>query len=208
MRRNRHRQIITLTILTTVGSLGFGGDDALAALAQSPLDVVKARNQAVAAIIAKAGDDVNDETRERLKEIINSVIDFEELSRRSLGTHWEERTEQEKRAFVGIFSQLIKNSSVKKLEIYQADRMVYEEPEINGSQAKVTTIAYRKRKRVEIVYAMHNVDSQWRVYDMEIDGVSTARNYRDSFNKEIAKSSYKDMYDKLVKRLEEERTPA
>ena len=83
--------------------------------------------------------------------------------------------------------------------------MVYEEPEINGSKAKVTTIAYKKRKQFEITYKMHKVDNEWKTYDMEIDGVSTARSYRDSFYKQIAKTSYKEMYDKLVKKLENQK---
>jgi phospholipid transport system substrate-binding protein len=132
-------------------------------------------------------------------------MDFNELSRLSLGKYWDRRTEQEKKDFVNTFSQLIRNSSVKKLEIYKADRLVYEEPEINGAKAKVTTIAYKKRKQVEIVYKMHKVGDRWLVYDMEIDGVSTARNYRDSFYKQIAKSSYEEMYNKLVKRLQEDK---
>jgi phospholipid transport system substrate-binding protein len=173
-------------------------------LDNSPVEILKARNQAVEEILQASGDTVTAETKERLKEIINGILDFEELSRLSLGKYWKERTEQEKKDFVNVFQQLIKNSSVKKLEIYKADRLVYEEPEINGTKAKVTTIAYKKRKQVEIVYKMHKVNGTWLVYDMEIDGVSTARNYRESFYKQIAKSSYKEMYEKLVKRLKEQ----
>ncbi|MFQ5864771.1 MAG: phospholipid-binding protein MlaC [bacterium] len=171
---------------------------------KSPVEVLKARNQAVEEILKTADDNVSPETKEKLKELINGIMDFNELSRLSLGKYWDRRTAQEKKDFVNTFSQLIRNSSVKKLEIYKADRLVYEEPEISGTKAKVTTIAYKKRKQVEIVYKMHKVGDQWLVYDMEIDGVSTARNYRDSFYKQIAKSSYEEMYAKLVKRLKEQ----
>lgn len=171
---------------------------------KSPVEVLKARNQAVEEILEASDDNVSPETKEKLKELINGIMDFTELSRLSLGKYWNQRTEPEKEDFVNVFSQLIRNSSVKKLEIYKADRLVYEEPEINGAKARVTTVAYKKRKEVEIVYKMHKVGDQWLVYDMEIDGVSTARNYRDSFYKQIAKSSYEEMYNKLVKKLKEQ----
>ncbi len=197
----KNKNLSMIIILILVQSFQVSG---IAAVEESPVEIIKNRNKTVEEIIGNK-DEVKGETKERLKDIINSFMDFNELSRLALGKYWKERTKQEKRDFVNVFQQLIRNSSVKKLEIYRADRMVYEEPEINGSKAKVTTIAYKKRKQFEITYKMHKVDNEWKTYDMEIDGVSTARSYRDSFYKQIAKTSYKEMYDKLVKRLENQK---
>ncbi|MCH8980421.1 ABC transporter substrate-binding protein [candidate division KSB1 bacterium] len=197
----KNKNLSMIIILILVQSFQVSG---IAAVEESPVEIIKNRNKTVEEIIGNK-DEVKGETKERLKDIINSFMDFKELSRLALGKYWKERTKQEKRDFVNVFQQLIRNSSVKKLEIYRADRMVYEEPEINGSKAKVTTIAYKKRKQFEITYKMHKVDNEWKTYDMEIDGVSTARSYRDSFYKQIAKTSYKEMYDKLVKRLENQK---
>jgi len=174
-----------------------------AASTVSPLAVIKARNNTIKKIIDNAGDNIDDQTREKLKDIINELIDFRELSRLALGKYWKERTEKEKEEFTNVFRKLIRNSSVKKLEVYRADRIKYESPEIDGDKVTVTTIAYKGRKNVEIVYKMHRVDGEWKIYDMVIDGLSTARNYRGSFYKQIAKTSYQAMYDKLVKRLAE-----
>lgn len=168
---------------------------------QSPVDVVRARNEAVEEIIEASGDEVDDDTRERLKDIINGLVDFRELSRRALGRYWEERTDQEKMDFVDVFRQLIRDSSVKKLSIYQADRVEYREPVINGDGVTVMTIAYKDRRQVEIAYTMHMVGEDWKAYDIVIDGASTVRNYRDSFYREIARTSYQQMYDRLVRRL-------
>ncbi len=169
-----------------------------------PDQLIRTRNETIKKILDRAGDTVDDATREKLKDIINGLIDFRELSRLALGKYWDERTEQEKKDFVEVFRKLIRNSSVKKLEIYRADRIVYEKPVIKGDKATVTTVAYKGRKSVEIVYKMHKVEGEWKVYDMVIDGLSTARNYRDSFYRQIAKTSYQEMYNKLVKRLKEQ----
>lgn len=197
----KNKNLSMISILILVQSFQVSG---IAAVEESPVEIIKNRNKTVEEIIGNK-DEVKGETKERLKDIINSFMDFNELSRLALGKYWKERTKQEKRDFANVFQQLIRNSSVKKLEIYRADRMVYEEPEINGSKAKVTTIAYKKRKQFEITYKMHKVDNEWKTYDMEIDGLSTARSYRDSFYKQIAKTSYKEMYDKLVKKLENQK---
>lgn len=195
--RTDKKMIIMAIAALTFYQFSFAND-------RSPLAIVKARNQSIDGILQTAGDPISAETKEKLKHVINEFIDFNELSRLALGKYWQERTEQEKKDFINVFSSLIKNSSVKKLEIYKADRLVYKEPVITGDKATVATVAYKDRKHVEIVYKMHLVNGQWLVYDMEIDGVSTAINYRDSFYKEIAKTSYQEMYKKLEKRLTEE----
>ncbi len=167
----------------------------------SPEAVIRRRNETIQKILEQAGDQVDHPTRERLKNIINDIIDFRELARLALGKYWRQRTEKEKAEFVEVFRKLIRNSSVKKLEIYRADRLVYKPAVIRGKKATVTTVAYKGRKNVEIVYKLHKVKGKWKVYDMVIDGLSTARSYRDSFYKQIAKTSYKEMYNKLVERL-------
>ena len=171
---------------------------------QFPLELIRARNEAVAEILDAAGEEINDATRERLKDVINDFIDFRELSRRALGRYWNERSTQEKQEFVEVFQQLIRNSSVKKLSVYQADSVRYEPPEVDGDRTTVTTVAYKDRRDVEIVYRMHRLAGEWKAYDVVIDGASTVRNYRDSFYKQIAKTSYGEMYTKLVRRLEEQ----
>ncbi len=176
-----------------------------AVTSESPLAVIQARNNTIKEIIDSAGETIDDQTREKLKDIINELIDFRELSRLALGKYWKERTEKEKEEFTTVFRDLIRNSSVKKLEVYRADQIKYDDPLIDDDKATVTTKAYKGRKNVEIVYKMHQVGGEWKIYDMIIDGMSTAQNYRGSFYKQIAKTSYQEMYDKLVKRLSEEK---
>lgn len=181
-------------------------DRARAMQAAPPLEVVRERNRKIQRIVESAGDPLSDATRERLKDVINGLIDFRELSRRALGKHWDDRTAEEKREFVEVFRQLIRNSSVKKLGIYRADSLTYRPARVEGDEATVTTIAHKGRKTVEIVYGMHRTEDGWRVHDTVIDGASTVRTYRDSFYREIAQTSYRDTYQRLVQKLEEQRS--
>ena len=174
-----------------------------AAAQQGPAEVIRSRNVAVEKILDAATDPITPATRERLKDVINGFIDFTELSKRSLGKHWEGLAPAERQEFVDVFRTLVRNTSVRKLEVYEADRMDYPPAEVTGTTATVTTIAHKGTKAVTIVYRMHKVGNEWKAYDVVIDGASTARNYRDSFSREIAKTSYRDMYDKLVKRASE-----
>nr|NIP59960.1 ABC transporter substrate-binding protein [Gemmatimonadota bacterium]NIR80404.1 ABC transporter substrate-binding protein [Gemmatimonadota bacterium]NIT89164.1 ABC transporter substrate-binding protein [Gemmatimonadota bacterium]NIU32964.1 ABC transporter substrate-binding protein [Gemmatimonadota bacterium]NIV63323.1 hypothetical protein [Gemmatimonadota bacterium] len=155
---------------------------------QDPVEVIRERNQEVERILEVAGDSVSDATREELKDVINGLMDFRELSRRALARHWEARTPQERDDFVEVFRELIRNSSVRKLGIYRADSVTYRPAEIEGEEAEVVTIAHKNRDTVEIVYHMHRTDEGWRAYDFVIDGSSTLRTYRDSFQQQIART--------------------
>jgi phospholipid transport system substrate-binding protein len=177
------------------------------ALQQSPVEVIRERNGTLERILGPDDEEVSEANRERLKDVLNDLVDFWELSRRSLGRHWEDLSDQQKSDFVEVFEALIRNSSVRKLSMYRADTIEYVASDQSADRAVVTTTARKDRKEVEIIYHMHRADGEWRIYDMVIDGASTVRNYRDSFYREIARSSYEQMYERLVRRLDEEETP-
>jgi phospholipid transport system substrate-binding protein len=46
-------------------------------------------------------------------------------------------------------------------------------------------------------YWLHNVNGQWKVYDMVIDDVGTVKNVRAQFERVIARSSLKDLLQKV-----------
>jgi len=180
-----------------------------AAAQASPDQVVRARNEAVQKALAEAGDDISDATRERLKDVINGLIDFRELSKRALRRHWDRRSPEEQERFVEVFRELVRNSSVQKLEVYEADSITYEPAEVEGDQARVVTHAFEDGKSVEIVYLMHRVDGEWKAYDVIIDGSSTLRTYMDSFQREIRASSFEAMLRRMEEKLEKDGgTPA
>jgi len=202
----RRAVIVVLALVAALLGGGIPSPGAAQATGRSPVDVVRARNEAVKKILDAAGDSVDTATRERLKEVINGLMDFQELSRLALAKHWQERTPKERADFVKVFRELVRNSSVRKLGIYRADSVVYHPAEIKGTRSKVVTVAYKDGKDVEIVYLMHRVGDQWKAYDVVIDGSSTMRTYRDSFQRQIAKTSYHAMYQRLADKLAEERT--
>lgn len=195
--------VTAVTLLAGALAMPFVGPPAAAqeTSGPSPVEVVRERNRAVEEVLEAAGDSVGEAAREELKDVINGLMDFRELSKRALGRHWEERTPRERDEFVEVFRQLVRNSSVRKLGVYRADSVAYRPPEISGDEATVVTVAHRDRSAVEVVYHMHRDDGEWKAYDVVIDGSSTLRTYRDSFSREIAQTSYDAMYDRLVERL-------
>ena len=69
--------------------------------------------------------------------------------------------------------------------------------ELNGNLANVETKVVSANSTLPIDYRLHFVDGQWKVYDMVIDQVSIVHNYRAQFDRVIARSSVKELLQKM-----------
>src|SRR5690349_19127747 len=63
--------------------------------------------------------------RKALKAAIGAIFDYGEMTQRSMGTHWKERTPAEKKELVGLFETLLENSYANKIESYNNEKFVY-----------------------------------------------------------------------------------
>jgi phospholipid transport system substrate-binding protein len=50
---------------------------------------------------------------------------------------------------------------------------------------------------VAIHYRLHDIDGQWKVYDVEIDDVSIVKNFQAQFQRVIARTSLKELLQKI-----------
>jgi phospholipid transport system substrate-binding protein len=138
------------------------------------------------------------ERRAAIRRIASEIFDFEDTSKRALGRYWQERTPEERKEFVQLFTDLLEHSYVSKIEQYHGEKISYVGETLDGDVATVRTrIVTQKGTEVPIDYRMQRQGDRWRVYDVVIEGVSLVSNYRTQFNKIIQTSSYKDLVEKL-----------
>jgi len=145
------------------------------------------------------------ERRAKVRALIDDAIDFEEMTKRSLGIHWRERTDKEKTEFVALFSALLEDAYMDRIEANYDAKVLYRGEKLNkkGTRGVVKTIVVtRKDTEVPIDYRMIKKEHGWVAYDIVIEGVSLVSNYRTQFNQIIHKSSYNDLVKGLRKKLE------
>jgi len=150
----------------------------------------------------------NDRTtrRTKMKDIIFPKFNFLEMGKRSLGKkNWKKITPEERKAFVDVFGKLLENSYANKLENYSDEKINYVDEIVKGKYAMVKTEVVRKNDSINVDYKLIESPSEWRVYDIVIEGVSLIKNYRAQFGKVIHNDSFNALMDKLnakVKKLE------
>jgi phospholipid transport system substrate-binding protein len=139
-----------------------------------------------------------EQRRAKIREVVGGRFDFREMAKRSLAQNWNKRTPEEQKEFVSLYSDLLENAYIRKIEKYEDEKVVYGEEKTEGTYASVkTNIVTTKEVSIPIEYRLVREDSQWKVYDVVIEGVSLVNNYRNQFNSILRSGSYED----LVKRL-------
>lgn len=145
------------------------------------------------------------ERRAAIRKVVGERFDFEEMSKRSLSIHWKNRTPEERKEFVQLFTDLLERSYIKKIESYTDEKILYTGEDIEGEYSVVKSKVVTKRNlEVPIEYRLLKKNSKWEVYDVVIEGVSLVNNYRTQFNKIIRTDSYEELIKRMKSKQEEE----
>ena len=141
--------------------------------------------------------------REKLRQAIALRFNYKQMVMRSLAKNYNERSDEEREEFTGLFKKLLENSYASKIENYQDETINYVDEKIKGNYAMVRTQIVRKDGVIDVDYKMLKDNGQWLVYDFVIEGVSLIRNYRSQFSKIISTESYGALVSKLSKKVDD-----
>lgn len=173
------------------------------ALAQSTdqgiRDMLSQRDVQIKELLGEEGQEYSDEQRTDLKEIINGVISFEAMAKTALAETYDTITAEQRTEFVTLFSTIIRDHSLNKLEIYRA-KVTYNSVEIDGSNATVKTMAELDDIRTPVDYKMQLNADEWVITDMSVDDLWTAESYNKQFQRIIARRGFDALMDSLRKR--------
>ena len=192
-------------IIVFFALVGFGRGSALGAdQAGALLEVMKTRDGAIKAVVNSETGGETAEEREKLKKIVEDMFDFHRFSMLALGRHWQRRTRAEQAEFADLCRRLIvKNYADPKLYT-KSEKIEYVGSKVDSTDGLVRTVVHYKDEQSNIDYKLHPVNGEWLVYDMVIDDLSVARNNRSQFYREIRKSSYEGLVNKLRDKLNED----
>ncbi len=167
-----------------------------------PTEVLKPTLEGMVDVIRDpefAGADHKKVRREKIMSIASQGFDFTEMSKRVLGKTWRGIDEKQQQHFELLFTKLLENAYIGKLEGYSGQEIVYQDERIRGAKAAVSTLVTSSgTEPFSVSYVMLQNGIGWQVYDLNIEGVSFLRNYREQFKSILRK----DKFAGLVKVLE------
>lgn len=144
---------------------------------------------------------------ERVQPLVDELVlpsfDFERMSSWVLGKHWRTATADQKNRFTREFRSLLVRTYAKAL-VDNMDRKINYSPVRMAPGSKDVTVRTEVQQDggfpIPIDYSLYLADKGWKVYDVNIDGVSLVANYRTSFASELRKGGN---IEDLIKRLQD-----
>ena len=144
---------------------------------------------------------------ELIEQKVAPHFDFERMTRLAVGRSWRQATPEQQKALIEQFRSLLVRSystaysayrniviEVKPLKLQPGDEdvLVRSEIKLPGGAPPVG-----------VDYSMFKSDSEWKVYDVTVEGVSLVTTYRNTFAEEIRQNGI----DGLIKSLQEKNAP-
>jgi phospholipid transport system substrate-binding protein len=115
---------------------------------------------------------------ERALKLIHSRFDFVEMTQRALGSHWKSLEPAEQRDFVDGLTYRLLMTYGRTVRTNGDEKIQYKREALEGKFASIETKVIGSSSETAIDYQLHDVNGQWKVYDMMIEQVSLVKNFR------------------------------
>ena len=190
---SRPKPLLFVTVFTLLASVGVASAAGPTETVQAAIRQVFAENGA-----AQAKTESTAERRAQIRQAAESLFDFKEMARRSLGGRFDELSAEDQSEFVRLFTNLIAASYLGKIEAYAGEPIRYLGERVDGTDASVKSLLVTaKGTRVDVAYRLYRAQDRWAVYDVTVDGVSLVDNYKTQFTHLIQRSSFADLLKTL-----------
>jgi len=162
-------------------------------------EVLKSTLDRVFEVLQK--EDLEQEAKNKaVVEIVTPMFDFALMAKLSLGKkYWPGLTQEKRDRFTELFVKRLRQSYLNKLTTYTDEEIIYEPPVEVKKKVHIPTSLIAKGKKISMLYKFYNANNSWKIYDIEIQGVSIIRSYRSQFNEILQRGTMEDLFEKLEK---------
>ncbi|WP_126457077.1 MlaC/ttg2D family ABC transporter substrate-binding protein [Sulfuriflexus mobilis] len=208
------RLTLNLTIypLVLLASLGMLANIAVAAPEDAQALIVEHSNQLVDALKAqKTAIKADKQIAYKLvDDIVLPHVDFNRVARLVLGKYWRSANEEQRQRFTSEFRAFLVRTYVTAMIefsdqiVSHADSVKYL-PFRNSDPNDVSVrmqITLPDRPPAQINYSLYQdgAGSEWKIYDLAVEGISLATTYRSSFASQIRREGLDGLINKLAER--------
>ena len=185
------RLLYALLILLLSAQAGLTDDK------NSAKETLARKLDAAIAVLQKKNMDKQEKDRQII-EIVTPIFDFSIMAKLSLGRkYWPGLSEEQKEKFTDLFIKRMEASYLEKLSLYTDEAVVYKTPVQDGRKVVIPTEVISKDKKISMTYKLYKSAQSWKIYDMEIEGISIIVTYRSQFDQILDKGTFDDLLLKL-----------
>jgi phospholipid transport system substrate-binding protein len=175
----------------------------LALAQEAPDALVKQVTEEVLEIVRKDKDIQNGSAKRAVDLVDAKVIphfNFQHMTALAVGKDWRKASPQQQQQLASEFKTLLVRTYSNALTGYKDQKVVYKPFKMNAGDTDVlvrTEVHQPGNKPVQLDYSLEKLEAGWKVYDVNVAGISLVTNYRDQFGQEIRNSGI----DGLIKAI-------
>ncbi|MDA8258914.1 MAG: ABC transporter substrate-binding protein [Betaproteobacteria bacterium] len=180
---------------------------AATAMAQevAPDALIKTVSSEVLDIVRKDKDIQSGNTKKAIDLVEAKVLphfNFTRMTQLALARDWKQASPAQQKTLTDEFHLLLVRTYSKALTEYKDQTINYKPFSLKAGETDVRVRTEIKQsgagKNIEMDYYLEKSGAAWKVYDIEVGGISLVTTYRDSFATEVRKSGI----DGLIKSLQ------
>lgn len=129
-------------------------------------------------------------------------FDFNRITQIAMGRNWAKASPAEQKEIVKQFTHLLVRTYSNAINNLRDMDVVVKGSRSNGSDSDVTvrTQMVGRNQPTAIDYFLSNASGGWKVYDVQVEGVSLVSAYRDEFTSLVSNSGIAGVIDALKKK--------
>lgn len=136
----------------------------------------------------------------KILEIVSPIFDFPLMAKLAMGReYWPGLSKDKKEKYLVLFTERLKRSYLDKLTLYTDEKVVYKIPVQKGRKVHIPTELTSKGDTISMLYKMYTSKQGWKIYDIEVQGVSIISTYRSQFKEILSNGTIDDLLLKLEK---------
>jgi phospholipid transport system substrate-binding protein len=184
--------VFILTGLMLVGIAAAGQKEEVSALLKSKIDAVLE--------ILPQKDISQDVKNEKIMAIIEPVFDFPLMAKLTLGKNgWQEMNQGQQKEFIDLFVARLKASYLDKSSLYSDEKVAYKPAVEVEDKIHAPIDVIGKEKTISVVYKFYSSSGAWKIYDVEINGVSLVQSYKSQFAEILKNGTVVNLIEELRK---------
>ena len=183
---------------------------AASAADQQPSEIVQSTAQAILKDL-EANRETYRKDPSKVGQLVDKYLlphfDTQYAARLVLGQYWRTATEDQRKRFVDAFYHSLLTNYGSALTEFTADRLKVFPSKVEPGADHATVRTEIKRDngdRVAVNYSLHKTNEGWKAYDVNIEGISYVKSYRDDFGSQIQQQGL----DSVIARLERGEKPS
>jgi phospholipid transport system substrate-binding protein len=160
---------------------------------EGPVELLERKSDEVIKILKEQHDQIESDPALVYKIVDKHIVPYLDdvtMAKLALGKNWRKADNEQKIEFVDRFRTLLIRTYGKSMREFSGQTIEFYPLKVDDSVTKVivkSDVLQSSGPKIPVSYRMRLKGSGWKVYDINIDGVSLVTSYRGTFAQEMRK---------------------